>query len=181
MQKALIAIILYAFASSAAAAAGTVSNFHRLLLLNERNELMMVKIKDYDFWVTPGWYQNSEQSVRQGLDRLVSEHGLMTTAPELRGVFTLRTAGKDGLSVRNFYVARLTGGQQKLPEGIVEIKWLPLGEALELMSFDHISVLTRKVINEPDIVWGGAMERFGEDYARQARMTEDFYPLFPAR
>ncbi len=181
MRKIFLAVLVYFLGLSAACAADNVSSFHRILLLNDRQELMMVRIEGRDFWVTPGWYQDSSLSAKQGLEKLVSSHGLAMTAPELRGSFTLRTEGKDGLSVRHFHVAYLTGGTEKLPEGIAEIKWLPFEQALEIMTFDHISMLARQVVENPGAVWGGSVERYGEDFARQARVTEEFYPLYPVK
>lgn len=180
MRAFMVSIVMMFAGAASVEAAENVSIFNRILLFNDKQELMLVKIKDRDFWVTPGWYQDDSQNVRQGFKALLENHGLQLTSPELRGSFTLTTEGKEGLSIRNFYVARLQGGHEKLPDGIAEIKWLPLEQALDLITFRHISILTQQIMSYPDVVWGGAIERFGDDFAREAKMTEDFYPLYPA-
>ncbi|PHV04072.1 hypothetical protein CSQ96_27910 [Janthinobacterium sp. BJB412] len=60
------------------------STFHRLLLLNEKNELMVVKIKNSNRWVTPGWYQDDRLTIAQGLDELAAGYGVKIATPKLR-------------------------------------------------------------------------------------------------
>lgn len=177
LALSLLALLLIATTVSAA---DRPSTFHRILLLDDADRILVIKIKDYDVWVTPGWYQDQDQTVREGLTGLMAGYGVTMTAPELRGVFTLSHEDKQDMSTRLFHVARLMGGDLVLPDIISEAKWLPLEEATALFSFEHIAVLTRQVLEHPDVVWGGAMTRRGEGFGQQASVTDAFYPLFGA-
>ena len=59
--------------------------FHRLLLLNDKQELLVVKIKNTDFWVTPGLYATSDEPTEQKLHEQAAEYGLSLSELDLKG------------------------------------------------------------------------------------------------
>jgi len=178
MKHVAFAFFSLFLVATTAGAADRPSTFHRILLLDDADQILLIKIKDYDVWVTPGWYQNQDQTVREGLAGLMAGYGVAMTPPELRGVFTLSHQDKQDMSTRLFHVSRMTGGELTLPDIISEAKWLPLDEAVALFSFEHIAVLTRQVLEHPGTVWGGSMMRQGEGFGQQAAIVDAFYPLF---
>lgn len=178
MKKFLLLIgLLYSHALFAQQAPNA-STFHRLLILNEKDELMVVKVKNSDRWVTPGWYQDDHSSITEGLDELAASYGVKITTPTLRGVFTLK-GGQ--ISTRLIYTTRIKSGELKAPDIIDEIKWLPIPKAVETITFPHIRVQIAQLINYPDVVWGGSQTMYQENGVYGSRIVEDFYPLSGVR
>lgn len=153
------------------------STFHRLLVFNEKGELMLVRFADSGRWVTPGWYQDDESSIRQGLAGLAASHGITITDPQLRGVFSLRIESDDTISTRLVHSAMMRSGSTELPPGIDRIEWLPVKAALDRISFPHISEQIAQVTRHPDVVWGGTQLRYQEDGEPRSRIVEAFHPL----
>ena len=62
-----------------------------ILIEKEDEEILFsngaVKIKNTDFWVTPGIYSETNQYTNQSLINLAEEYNLEISTPELRGVF----------------------------------------------------------------------------------------------
>lgn len=156
--------------------APNASTFHRLLVFNSKNELMVVRIKNSERWVTPGWYQDGKLSIRQGLDALAGTYGVTIEKPVLRGVFTLQD-GQGELSTRLVYNTRITGGKLKSPEIIDEIRWLPVPKAIDIITFPHITAQIAQITKHPETVWGG-FQRMHQDGDKQGvEIIEPFYPL----
>ncbi len=101
------------------------------IIYNAENELMLVKIKDTDVWVTPGFYQDSTQFIKEGLHDIASTYGLKISNPELSGVFSIRREVEGGkeMLLRNIYRCDYLSGVVHFPENqsfeIGEIKWQP--------------------------------------------------------
>lgn len=153
------------------------STFHRLLFLNEKNELMVVKIKNSNRWVTPGWYQDERLTIAQGLDTLAASYGVKITAPVLRGVFTLQGSQ---VSTRLVYTTKIKSGELKMPDLIEEIRWLPTQQAVETITFPHIRTQITQLSKHPDVVWGGTQTMYQENGVYGSKVVEDFYPLVGA-
>lgn len=152
------------------------STFHRLLVFNSQSELMVVKVKNSDRWVTPGWYQDGKLSIRQGLDALAGTYGVTIEKPVLRGVFTLQDSQGE-LSTRLIYNTTITGGTLKSPEIIDEIRWLSVPQAIDIITFPHITAQLAQITQHPDTIWGG-FQRMQLDGEKQAvKIMEPFYPL----
>ena len=83
---------------------------------------MVVKIENTAFWVTPGLYQNKENTIKNGLDNIAATYGIKTELPELKGVFLLKIDlnGVKSMSLRNVYTVKIKEGELKKPNGI---KW----------------------------------------------------------
>lgn len=180
LLRTLIFIALLTPMVAFAQASPEVSTFHRLLIFNASNQLLVVKIKDKDLWVTPGWYQDNSQSIKTGLKGLASSFGLTITEPELRGVFTLKMGAQQNTSVRLIYTASADNTHGAMPEGIDSMKWLPVTEALNVINLPHIRYQIKQIIEKPAIVWGGAQKMHFEDGTHHFEVIEDFYPLFTA-
>ena len=55
-----------------------------MLVLNKDKKLLVVKLKNHDLWVTPGLYQNSSQTIKQGIDSIASTYGIKISDMQLR-------------------------------------------------------------------------------------------------
>lgn len=153
------------------------SIFHRLLILNTQNEIMLVKIKSSNRWATPGWYQDGNLSIRTGLDELAATYGIRISDPLLRGVFTLTGQQEKTVSSRLIYLVRVKSGAVQAPSTIEEIRWLPAEKAQELISFPHISAQIKQIMQYPNTLWGGAQLRTLENGVYGVKTLEDFYSL----
>ena len=153
--------------------------FTDYLISNSEGELLVAKVENTNFWVTPGLYQNNEQTIRQGLDSIAMTYGLEIDNIKLKGSFVLKRDlnGEISSSLRNVYTANLTGGEQNKPKGIEEIRWLSMKQALELITFPHINIMIEQIMNKPDQIWGGTLMQFKEDDIWKVKVLEDFYTL----
>lgn len=174
MKKALPLLALVFAQSVSAQEAPKTQTFHRPLIFNEKNELMVVKIKNMDRWVTPGWYQDDHLTIKEGLDELFASYGIKTTSPTLRGVFTLKGSQ---ISTRLVYSARTEGRETKMPGIIEEIRWLPTQKAIEVISFPHIRAQISQITKYPNTLWGGSQTMSQENGVFGSKVIEDFYPL----
>jgi len=154
-----------------------ISDFHRLLIFNDKNQLMVAKIKDTDFWVTPGLYSQNKKLTNENLHKLASEYGLTITQPNLRGVFILKNKKTNIDSNRYFFNVKVNGGDIKTPDNIEEIKWLPVNEAMNVITFPHITMLIKQIMDYPDVEWGGTVLRYKEGTKLKSKMIKSFYSL----
>jgi len=153
-----------------------ISEFHRLLIFNAKNEIMVAKIKNTDYWVTPGLYSKNKALTNNNLYKLAANYGLTVTQPKLRGKFILNN-NKGLVSNRTFFKVNVSGGDLKKPNNIEELNWLPLNDALKVITFPHINMLIKQIMDYPDVVWGGTVLRYKENNTLKSKMTTDFYPL----
>ena len=179
MKKLTILISIFIIQLVNAQGEKDISIFNRVLILNSNNEILVVKIKNTDFWVTPGLYQNSEQTIKQGLNSLSETYGIETKPPKLKGMFVLKREinGKTTTSLRNVYMVKLISGELKKPKGIEEMKWLSAQNAIKLITFPHINVMVEQIANHPNQVWGGTLMQFKEKDMWKTKILEDFYVL----
>jgi hypothetical protein len=175
--KKLLLLIMLISQSIFAQELAKPSTFHRLLVFNDNNELLVVKVKNSDRWVTPGWYQDHNLTIQAGLDELAASYGLKITTPTLRGVFTLKTTQNNELSTRLVYTTKMKSGELKAPEMIEEIRWLSPKDAMKLITFAHINVQIDQLMKFPGTLWGGSQQMYQQDGVYKAKFIEPFYPL----
>ena len=161
-----------------------ISIFHRLVIYNSDKEIMLVKIKDTDVWVTPGFYQDSIQFINEGLHDIASTYGIKISNPELKGTFSMRreNGGNKEMLIRNIYSCNYLSGKVHFPENqsfkIGEIKWLPMKEALSLIPFESVRMFMKQTDDYPNFVWGGSINAIRVDNKWEYQIMEEFYPLF---
>lgn len=161
MLKTLIinvTLLLLTLNSLPSFSAGKVTTFHRLIIQNQNEEIMVVKIKNRNFWVTPGWYQDNSTKFNEGMKANAAEYGLSISPVELRGLFTLRDEKDDSVSTRNIFVAHTQGKHSKMPSYIDEIRWLSIKEAIALMTFPQISFALENIFENPNQVIGASLQ-----------------------
>ncbi|NER16601.1 NUDIX hydrolase [Spongiivirga citrea] len=179
-MKLFLSILLFSFFQyTSAQSVNEIQIFNRLIFQNSNNEILVVKIKNTDFWVTPGLYQNSEQTMRQGLDSIAMTYGIKIKELKLNGIFTLNRElnNKKSTSIRNIFTATYPGGKLKTPEIIEKTKWVEIDEALTIISFPHINLMLDKVMKEDNKVWGGSLLQFRDNGSWKSKITEEFYEL----
>ncbi len=177
MGKLLIVILSLIVFPLSAQEDSKVSEFHRLLIFNAQNELMVVKIKNTNFWVTPGLYSEKNTQLSQSLHALAAEYGLTISQPLLRGVFVLKNQKTDIDANRSFFHANVTGGESKVPDNIEAVTWLPIVDAMDLITFPHINMLIKQLAAYPKVTWGGTILRYQQGKELKSKMIKDFFPL----
>ena len=118
-MKKLIILLCITFSSVIYAQVNQdISVFHRLVIYNADNNIMLVKIKDKDVWVTPGFYQDSIQFPREGLHDIAATYGMTISSPELKGTFSMRLEAGEmrDMRVRNIYTCNYLSGDIHFPE-----------------------------------------------------------------
>jgi ADP-ribose pyrophosphatase YjhB (NUDIX family) len=110
------------------------------LILNERNELLIIKPSYKDHWSTPGGTVDENESPRNACIREVKEEvGLEIKDPKFLCVDWSSPSGEKGESLQFIFFGGVLSEEQvkniKLaPREISEHKFLPLDEALPLLS-----------------------------------------------
>jgi len=177
MNKLLLMIICLFALPLFANENGKVSEFHRLLIFNDKNQLMVVKIKNTNFWVTPGLYNQNKKRTNDNLHKLAAEYGITVNQPSLRGVFVLKNKENNTDSNRHFFNVKISGGEVTKPENIEKIKWLSINEAIQVITFPHINMLIKQIMTYPGVVWGGTILRYKENNKLKSKMVRNFFPL----
>ena len=147
MKRLFIVALILLFSSVRAQNDEEVKIFHRLVILNSDNELMVVKIENAEVWVTPGFYQTPDLTIKKGLIDLALAYGIEIDEPKLKGVFILKRELDNAYStsLRNIFVGHSKSDSQKIPNGIEEVKWVTTEEAMQLITFPHISVMIQQI------------------------------------
>ena len=179
MKKIIVVIFIILFYSANAQTENDIPIFHRLLILNSQNELMVVKIENVDFWVTPGLYQTKEHTIKEGIDSIASTYGIKINELKLKGTFILKRDlnGKHSTSLRNIYIVKVKDGVVQKPSGIEEINWLPVNKAMKKINFPHINAIIEQIMTKPDELWGGTLLQFKENEKWKTKVLEEFYTL----
>lgn len=180
MTRWLLLVMLLGAQAAYAQAVSRPSTFHRLLIFNERGELLVVRLADSGRWVTPGWYQDDRQMMSEGLDRLAADFGAEGSGRTLRGVFSLSGLGGDGISTRLVHTLSMRSDRARAPAGISATKWLPVEEAAQRISLPHIRDQLLQITRCPHVVWGGSIQLPGGEPPQARKYSATFYPLFSA-
>ena len=177
MNKLLALIFCFCAFPLFAQEADKISEFHRLLIFNSQNKLMVVKIKNTDYWVTPGIYSKTKVGINGDLHKLAAEYGLTVSQPDLRGIFTLKNKQTSIELKRHFFNVNVIDGEVNTPDNIEEIKWLSIDDAVKTITFPHINLLIKQVMTYPENIWGGTVLRYKDQGKFKAQMISDFMPL----
>lgn len=177
MKKILVVLFVVFICISVKAQESKVTTFHRMLILNKENKLLVVKIKNKDIWVTPGLYQNSKQTIKQGIDSIASTYGITVFDVALRGMYGLKTPSENDYSTRNIFVMKTDATNMILPEIIGEVLWLDMNEAVKRISFWHINHFIKDVFRFPNAIRFGTIERVLNNGKLISKVSEIFYSL----
>lgn len=156
----------------------------RVIILNAENQALLVN--DGGFWGMPWVNLTKRQFLREAIDSMALAYGITLSDIELRGQFCFKYNYKPNVTFRNYYVARYKSGTIKVPPNTIETKfnkveWVDIQEAIERNTNNGIKKITRQIVNNPDIVWGGSFMVSHTDDDHPTHLVEDFYPLFEKR
>ena len=177
MKKILLVLSIAFISISTKAQESKITTFHRMLILNKENKLLVVKFNNRELWVTPGLYQNGKQTIKQGIDSIAATYGMRIYDMQLRGVYGLKNTSQKYYSTRNMFIMKTDTKHVKLPKIIGKVKWLSLNEANKLISFPYINDFIKDVFMHPKNVRSGAIERFISKGKQASRILENFYNI----
>lgn len=177
MKKIVIVLIIAFISISVKAQESKITTFHRMLILNKENKVLVVKIKNKDFWVTPGLYQNSKQSIKQGIDSIAATYGIKVSEIVLRGIYGLKNPSQNYFSTRNIFVMKTNATDLILPEIIGKVLWLDVSDAVKRINIPHINDFIIDVFKFPNNVRSGTIERFENNGKLESRIIEEFYTI----
>jgi hypothetical protein len=178
----LFVAIIFSFDIAKAQDTATDSyTIQRLIIYNNDGKVLLEKHPNG--WMTPALRHNTKTSIRDGLDKLAADYGLVISAPKLAGNFTFVAEYKPQSSFRQHYVATLTDGELTIPDNKLDAGWYSPHEVVELMSrpdaklVGAISDMTEHVMTYPGIIWGGTYTLRKEDGVTIYETSENFYPI----
>lgn len=148
----------------------------RLIILNDKNEILMGK--EEGNWYTPSLVYNQRQFIKEALDSTANVFGITIANPKLHGYFSYKYQYHSQATLRAYYIADYVDGTLNIPSNMEAVKWMPVADAIEQTPVKSMKAITAQILNNRETIWGASFEvfRIGEEH--QAKMIEDFYPLF---
>lgn len=153
----------------------------RVIIKNSDDQILMIGGKDW--WGMPYVNFSKRQFLKESIDSMAIEHGIELSHVELKGQFCFKYDYKPNVTFRNYYVAQYKSGEIKVPKNTPEdefekIEWVDIPEAIERNGNTGIREITRQILNNPDVVWGGSFMVSHTEDDHPTKMVEEFYPLF---
>ena len=169
--------------SSALAADAEDPNYttQNVMILNEEGQILMQR--NFMGWSTPGTRYDKRLTIEESLADLAGQYGVQLCDIRLAGLFSYRYSYTPAISTRSHYFARSAGGSARPPKGFDELRWVDRDKVIGLMASDTqkappaLVELTRKMIQEPGQIWGGAFSIWQEGDLYRSRMVQPFYAL----
>ncbi len=148
----------------------------RLIIVNDANEMLMMREKHV--WAPPSSVFNDRAFLTVSMDSLAAAYGIQIGDIELRGQFVYQYDYHPYATIRNYYVANYTSGAIRIPEGVDDVQWIPIQQAIDRNSVPSIKSSVAQIIKNPDFVWGGSfmVSHVGDDHP--TKQVGAFYPLF---
>ena len=169
-------LFVFVFASfSAKAQKKKITTFHRMLILNEKNEMLVVKIKDKKVWVTPGLYQNTKQSIKQGIDSIASTYGMKVFDIELKAIYGVKNPSKKYYSTRNIFVMKTKSIHSKLPVILDKAEWISIEESEKFINIPYVNWFIQDVFKNPNVTRFGTVEKQLIEGKLTPKIVEEFY------
>lgn len=167
-------------------AAAKVDNYtvYRLIVFNEKDEILMLKNKAG--WHTPALRSNESLSIKEAMNGLANSLGLTIDPPKLAAVYTYKFEGLPGhrqVSFRTHFTARLKGGKLLQPssssgETDGEYFWMSVKDAMGKITFDSLKLETKQILENPKKIWGGSfLIIWKDDVYIGSKILEEPYPL----
>ena len=148
---------------------------HRLIIVNDQHEMLMSR--EQHVWGTPSFVYRERQYVKESLDSLARAYGIRISDVKLRGQFSYKYDYHPYATLRHYYLAKYVDGEVILPEGLAEVKCMPIEEAIEINTVTSIKQITEQIMKFPDTIWGASfmVSHVGDEHP--TKMVEPFYPL----
>lgn len=149
-------------------------SFIKLYLTNEKSQVLLVK---YDGqWEIAGDRYNETVSIREFVNGIANDMGVIIGNVQLCGLFTQKWQGKSPLTLMQYYKANFIRGDLKVPADCTDIKWFSFDEAIKIIPYSIMTSMMQQIKKYPSKVIGAAFERYKDaNNVSQYRTIEDFY------
>jgi hypothetical protein len=130
-------------------------------------------------WEIPGARYSAPYTISKFIDTLAAEDGIHVKDVRLSGLFTFEYEGQNRLAIMQYYSAVYGSGSMRVPSGCADIKWFTVDEALQILTFDDMKMIIRKINEDPKALWGGAIYKHIDRKTNQPviETKEPFYRL----
>jgi hypothetical protein len=156
----------------------------RLIVFNSKKEILMQRNRFG--WFTPSIRSNENQSLKEGLDSLAKAIGIIIEPVKLAGIFTYKYDGLSDhvgvVSYRTHYSTKYISGELiqyiDSKDSTRLYKWMPVKEALAVISMQALKEETTQIIQNPKKIWGGSfLLSYKNDVLQSIKKLEEFYSL----
>jgi hypothetical protein len=152
-------------------------SYIKLYITNADHKILLLKWGET--WEVPGARYSAPFTLSKFIDTLCAEDGLKVKDTRLSGMFTFQYEGQKKLAVMQYYTAVYASGSPRVPAGCSDIRWFTVQEALDILTFDDMKMIIRKINEDPLAIWGGALYKKVDRQTNQPliQVTEPFYRL----
>lgn len=153
-------------------------NFFKLFVLNDKQEVLLIKFQGE--WEIPGASYNLNVPISAFLDTIAMQHGISIKNKKFSAQITFHHETRENPTIMLYYLARYSSGNLVVPTWGEEVKWMDLNEAYKLIPYPEMVKIMKQIDLKGNTVWGGAV-KITYDKTTQKRMgyevIEDFYKL----
>lgn len=177
MKKYILLLILVAFCTASHAQTKKDNySFMKLMVTNDKGEILLLGNKD-ELEITGARY-NDSLSVKEFVNWMGDRMGIKLKNIRLRGLVTFHFEGRSNPSLMHYYTAEYESGELILPKGCTEIKWVGLDKSAELIPYEEMNEIIRK-IKECEYLFGGSYRIWKDPVTgkRESEVIEPFYRL----
>ena len=176
-SRYLFVLLLFLVTNAATQAQDKNFSYFKLCVTNAEDEILLVKYKGD--WELAGKRYTDPRTLREFTGFMAEEMGVTFTDLRLRGLFTLYYNEATNPILFHYYSATYASGDLVVPPGCTDIAWFSVEEALEIIPFEVMTMILRKMYEQRGYVWGASIhiEKEPNEYATATTLREDFYPL----
>lgn len=136
-------------------------SFLKLYVINDEHKVLLVKWEDE--WEIAGDRYNDPLSVKGYLNKMAGDMGIIIADPKLCGIYTQKWKEGENLTLMQYYQAKYVGGDLKIPDDCTDIKWFSYEDALEVIPYENMVRIMKKIKMHPGKVIGAAFERYRDE------------------
>lgn len=152
----IISLFLSCFQAYAQTTTAPNSNYFKVIILNDKNEMLLVEYKN--IWEPIGGGYDTTLSMEDYVNKLTMTANIPARDIRLRGLFSAYYSNKSiKPTVYHYYTVRYFSGEVKTPGDCTGVKWVNLDEAKKIMAYDEMVLIYEKIL-ENDNLWGGSYQ-----------------------
>ena len=149
-------------------------SFFKLYVTNDKDEVLLVKWDGQ--WEIAGNKYNESLSINQFLNKIAADMGVKIVDPKLCGMFTQKWQGNNPPTIMQYYKAKYSSGDLKVPSDCTDIKWFSFDEAIKTIPYEVMTSMMKQIKKNSGKIIGAAFERYKDaNNATKYKTLEDFY------
>ena len=149
-------------------------SFFKLYVTNDKDEVLLVKWDGQ--WEIAGNKYNESLTIKEFLNKMASDMGIKIEDAKLCGMFTQKWQGNNPPTIMQYYKARYSGGELKVPSDCTDIRWFSFDEAIKTIPYEVMTSMMKEIKKNPGKVIGAAFERYKDaSNVTKYKTVENFY------